>query len=271
MTLNLPEPTTLILSRDELLSALNALEATTISGIDSEPTGPRTEQEMLLAQEVATRSLRARGLARQNNGTISYDNRLLNIVATCAYPTSALTALHWESAENEPARFFGSVRDSVCVAHTRPEELMHRFDMYEGEGQHSLAAALLGFYQLDNPDTKEQASSGIEFTLPPERFSSVRQLSEQGRVQEAQELLINEQIDVSIAKLFAPIFAPPTRLTILQTITQNEENSVLKRDFMLAHTDDRLWFVGAVDGDAAEGLLLIKSVNTDELSSFISG
>lgn len=268
MTLNLPEPTTLILSRDELLSALNALEATTISGIDSEPTGPRTEQEMLLAQEVATRSLRARGLARYESGTVLYEDRLLDIVGTCAYPKSALTAFHWASAEDEPVRFFGFVRNDVYVAHTRPEALMHRFDMYSESQQ--MANALIRFYQIDDQSADVNSTQKVELLLESETFSTIRQLSEAGNTEEAQDLLLEHQVAESAASQIATLFTDNPTLTVFQTVAEIEADAVVKRDFMLAQTNSRLWFVGAVD-DTANGPLQVKDVTIDEILSLLTG
>lgn len=268
MTTNLPESTTLILSRDELLCVLSALEAETVPGIDSEPTGQRAEEESLLAQEVAIRSLRARGLARQVDGTTLFDNRLLDAVGTCVYPTSALTAFHWDSAESEPARFFGNVRGEICVVHTRPESLIHRFDMYTEQQQ--LAAALVQFYQLSAGSLEDDRSNKVAFTIDSEVFATIRQLGEQDNVQKAEQVLTDNQIDATSAGIFAHVFADAPKLTVLQTITETTENAMMKRDFMLAESGNHLWFVGAVGGNVENSALRIKSVTTDEVQALVT-
>ncbi|MEZ4713865.1 MAG: hypothetical protein R3A44_42165 [Caldilineaceae bacterium] len=269
-----PTPTTLILSRDELLCILGVLEAASIPGMDAEPGGPRTEQEQALVHEVTLRSLRARGIAAKNgDGALRFHDDLLKMVGACAYPHSALIALHWAQEADAPARFFGNVRNQNFVVHTRPEELLHRFVALPAKEK--LFGSLFEFCQLNQVDAGADVESGasaaaIEFTISAAEFAEVRLLSEQGATQAAASRLEAAQVDAAAARAFSSTFAENPRLTVLQTVKQADGDTVLKRDFMLAQTPTQIWFMGAVDGEAAEMVLRVKNVTLEELQHLLS-
>ncbi|MEZ4662933.1 MAG: hypothetical protein R2911_35750 [Caldilineaceae bacterium] len=268
-----PTSTTLILSRDELLSVLGVLEAASIPGMDVEPGGPRTEHEHALVREVTLRSLRARGIAAKNgDGAVRFHDDLLKMVGACAYPHSALIALHWAQDADAPTRFFGNVRNQNVVVHTRPEELLHRFVALPAKAQ--LFDALFEFCQLNHRDAGANAESdalagAVEFTISAAEFAEVRLLSEQGAIPAATARLEAAQVGAPTARTFATAFADSPRLTVLQTVKQAEEDTVIKRDFMLAQTPTQIWFIGAVDAEAAEMVLRVKSVVLGELQQLL--
>lgn len=266
-----PNPITLVLSRDELLAVLGVLEADSIPGLDVEPGAPRSEQEQALARETALRSLRARGIAAQNgDGKLHFHNDLLTAVGACAYPQSALFALHWAQAADAPMRFFGNRLDETYVVHTRPEALLHHFVTLPTKER--LFHALFAFCQLDTAAVATNSGkedTPAEFALPAAEFALVRQLSEQGEVEAAAARLESVRIDAAVANTFATAFTHSPRLTVLQTVKQSDVGKVIKRDFMLVQTPEQLWFVGAVDGEAVETELRIKRVSLDEVKHLL--
>lgn len=254
---------TLLLSREELLFALNLLEAQFIPGLDPDPLGELTPAQRSLALTVAGRALRARELAQiQSNGDWLLHNDLLATVGGCAYAQSVISVYHWAAMAETPARYFGHIRDSLMIAHMRPEDVLHRFTLLPSREQ--LLAQILAFCEYE----AGVDSPALELTLPAAVFGPVRELAAAGDLSKAVELMGAHAATPETAKLFAETLAGSPRISILQTLKQQGDGTVQKRDVTLLQNNNRAWLIIAAPDEG--GPLQVKSTAGDELQRLLA-
>ena len=179
-------PVAILLSREELLAVLDALEANTIPGLDEDPLGDMTPEGRQLAVTVARRALQARELGRvEDDGTFLLHRALLTAVGVCAYSQSAILAFHWPAGSDEATRFFGHIRDGDAVMHTRPADVSPPFRA--ARVTRSLIQKLLDFCEAQDRAAGETATNGqkplaaVEFKIKQQDFARARDLGGQAR------------------------------------------------------------------------------------------
>jgi hypothetical protein len=257
---NRMEPINLLLSREELLFALNLLEAQFIPGLDPDPLGELTAEQRPLALTVAGRALRARELAQvQENGEWLLHNDLLTAIGGCAYAQSLISVYHWSPTADTPARYFGHIRGNNIVAHTRPEDVLHRFTLLPSREQ--LASQVLAFCGYDNG----AASPTLELSLPAAALGQVRELAVAGERAKAEETLAEHSVAPDTAKAFVDILAASPKISILQTLKQQEEGAVQKQDLTLLQNDHQAWLIIAFPET-----MQVKTVTKSELEALLT-
>lgn len=252
------------LSREELLLTLNLLETDFIPGLDNDPLGDLNRDQYTLALTWAERALRARGLAQRfDDGELKVHSALLTAVGVCAYSQNALFVYHWPSGQETPLRYFGHLRDDQCVAHTRPEDVLHQFALLSSKA-HLIEQALQACRYVETP-----ASALAEFELDPELFGQVRAQAGSGQRQEAVEQLVATGAPTESAKTLAATLAASPRVSILQTLKQQANGTVLKQDFTLLQTQNQTWLIIAPPADSGKTTLLVKPAGQEELEALL--
>ena len=253
------------LSREELLLTLNLLETDFIPGLDSDPLGDLNRDQYTLALTWAERALRARGLAQRfDDGELKVHSALLTAVGVCAYSQNALFVYHWPSGQETPLRYFGHLRDDQCVAHTRPEDVLHQFALLSSKA-HLIEQALQACRYVETP-----ASALAEFEVSRGTLSRARELATDGQSKEAAEQLIATGVPTESAKAVAATLAAAPRVSIFQTIKQQPDGSVLKRDFTLLQNDKQTWLVIAPPTDDQNAPLSLKPAGKAEIEGLLT-
>lgn len=261
------KPVNVVLSRDELALVLSLLQVRTIPGMDPEPLGPRAPEQEDTAFVVATRGLRARGLAQarpagQPEGAwLTVHVGVLAAVSACAFSTAALFVYHWPSQRELPLRIFGHVRDGVFVIHTPQEDVLHRFTMLASHEQ--LVDQVLAVCQL----REQPAALAGELRLTGSDFARLRELAEQEDLAQARPLLaLNPAPQELINSLLAALSSQP-QVTIVQTLQAAEAGAVTRRDLTLVQDASALWLVEPVNGDAS--LLAARQVTRSHVQTLL--
>jgi hypothetical protein len=254
------EPINLLLSREELLFALNLLQAQFIPGLDPDPLGELTPEQRPLVLTVAGRALRARELAQvQENGEWLLHNDLLTTIGGCAYAHSLISVYHWPPTADTPARYFGHIRGNDIVAHTRPEDVLHRFTLLPSKEQ--LAGQVLAFCGYDNG----AAPPTLELSLPAAALGQVRELAAAGERAKAEAILADHEVAPDAAKAFVDILAASPKISILQTLKQQAEGAVQKQDLTLLQHDHQAWLISA-----SPETMRVKTVTKSELEALLT-
>lgn len=181
----------------------------------------------------------------------------------CAYSQNALFVYHWPSGQETPLRYFGHLRDDQCVAHTRPEDVLHQFALLSSKA-HLIEQALQACRYVETP-----ASALAEFELDPELFGQVRAQAGSGQRQEAVEQLVATGAPTESAKTLAATLAASPRVSILQTLKQQANGTVLKQDFTLLQTQNQTWLIIAPPADSGKTTLLVKPAGQEELEALL--
>lgn len=260
----LSEPVNILLSREELLLVLDLLQAESIPGLDADPLGDLNEDGRALSSIVAGRGLRARELAMVNeDGELAVHNSLLTAVGVCAYSTNTVFVYHWPGPQETPVRYFGHVRDDEVVAHTRPEDVLHLFTLLPTKKH-------LTDQVLEACGYEEQAErSAAEMTISDEAFVQVRELAGDGDVTAASAVLTSNGVAADAAEALAKTFASSPRVSILQALTQEGDDTVHKSDFTLVQSDEHTWFIAPAADESENPPLLIKSATKAEIETLL--
>lgn len=260
------EPITIVLSREEVLLALQLLQAEGLPGLDEDPSGVLPAEQMALALFVASRGLRARRLAQLDEGEqLQLHSTLLTAVGVCAYAQNTLFAYHWPDDGQPVMRYFAHLRDNHIVVHTRPEDVLHQFDLLPS--REDLLAQVLAFCQYA---TNGSASHNPmwEMTLSATEFVQVREWAEKGQTETAVAHLTALQITPEAAQSFVAALGMNRRVTVFQTLKQQTAAIVNKRDFTLVQEPTQAWLIlPATNGEPTK--LHIKTTDQTELVSLL--
>ncbi|MCB8977457.1 MAG: hypothetical protein H6657_08565 [Ardenticatenaceae bacterium] len=254
---NSTEPINILLSREELLLTLRALQVASIPGIDRDPLGDLTPDGLELAMTIAERSLRARELAQvREDGSLALHNLLLTAVGVCAYATKMVFVYHWRDDGDLPVRYFGHMRDGDFVAHTRPDDVLHLFTLLPTKDQMIEQIAQLcgwedrgrknGLYSLDVPD-----------------FAQIRQLAKAGEVNTAVAHLQEHQANPAAATALVETLTHAPHVSILQLLKQEDNPSVTRRDFTVVQDQEHCWLMTSPSGNTTDPLLVKTAVKAD--------
>lgn len=116
------------LSREELMYVLALFKTDFILGLDLDPMGELTKEQMKIGFIYSERALRARNLATVDiEGNLQINSTLFALIETCAYPEFSL-ALHKFSPSKGTQQAFWHKREGLLARHTKPSVPLHLFD-----------------------------------------------------------------------------------------------------------------------------------------------
>lgn len=257
------EPINILLSREELIFVLDLLQADSIPGLDADPLGDLTAQQRAMSMVWAGRALRARGLGQLNeDGELVLHRALLTAVGVCAYSSQAVFIFHWPEAGAEPSRYFGHIRGDDIASHTRPADILHQFNLLP-DREHLLTRIFDFCNYEDGTETVE-----LSMTVSNTNFVRARELSSEGQTEEAADLLIGSGAPMETAVAFVTTLADSPRVSIMQILKQEGEDTVQKSDFTLVQNGDYTWLVALAQED--EAALLVKTTLKDELETLLA-
>lgn len=233
----------ILLSREELMLVLSALDAPILPGVDADPVGAIDDSHAAAMLTAAQRGLRARGLARlDEEGAFQLHNDLLESIGACAFADNALLVYHWSGNGTPPDRLFGHIRDGMMVTHTRPDPVLHlisRMPSKEVFVKEVLAACL---------KADQSASTEHGFTLNNAQLRKARELAEGDGSDEAKAALVGAGVGAESADSFAQTLASQPTATIFQSVSAADGN-VSRRDFTLLQDDANVWLLGMGNAD----------------------
>jgi hypothetical protein len=260
------EPINILVSRDELLFVLRALEADYIPGLDPEPLGQLSNAQETVAMAVAGRALRARSLAQgPDGGELQIHTALLTMVGICAYSQNVVFVYHWPPNADVPQRFFGHLRGDDIVAHTRPEDVMHLLSLLPDKAY--LIDQILTVCQWN--DVPE--APAVEFNLPNPAFASVRELVDEGDLTQARQVLANSGVPASAAEALVQTLSHTPRVSIVQTVKQGADGAISRRDITLLQNGQHVWLAIAPESGATTEPLRVKTTTRAEVRGLLEG
>lgn len=262
---NTSEPINFLLSREELLFVLNLLQAGFIPGLDNDPLGELTAEQLAFANTVAGRALWARELAQLHpDGQWVVHNNLLLAVGGCAYAQRIISVYHWPADSAFPRRFFGHLRENDIVTHTRPADVLHRFSLLPSKEQ--LISQVLAACDLEDGST----SPPQELALSRGDFVKIRELAGAGDTTGAMDILVTNRTPPETAQAFVSTLADSARVSIMQILDQPINGTVQKRDFTVLQNSQQTWMISAPTSDTDDAPLSVKTTSRDEITALLS-
>lgn len=258
------QPINILLSRDELLFILDALKASFILGLDTDPMGDRDQEQQSLAMMVAGRALRARGLASiLENGQVAIHNALIAAVGVCAYPQQTVSVYHWPSQEEFTTRYFAHIRGTEVVAHTRPEDVLHLLSRLPSKDY--LVNQMLQVCEVADTPPAE----AIQVNLPTQEFGQVRLLSQQGNTEDALGVLTRNGVESASANSLVTTLSHAPHVSIVQTLKRQPTGTVEKRECTIIQNSVHAWLVQP--GEQGSTSLAINAVSKDTVQGLLAG
>jgi len=260
----LPAPA-VTLSREELLAVLHVLRASTIPGLDREPSGDLTPEQEAFALVVARRALLARDLAQvRADSEFLVQRRLLDAVGACAYAHDSILVYTWPPGARDPQNLFGHTRGGDVVAHTRPDAVLHRFTLLPSRAE--LVAQVLAFCKFDPAPTDEV----FDFTVQREDFAAAREAAVGGSNAAAALLVRGGAPEDAAGDLAADWVASP-RVSALQTLTRQADGTADSREFSLVQAGPRAWWVAPMPGEKANAPIQVKTASASDIRDLLTG
>lgn len=264
-TVSSPPSLSIVLSQEELLVVLDALQTRFIPGLDAEAVGALTGEQLEMVLPVAQRALQARNLAQVGeNGRLHLHRSLLTAVGVCAYSQSAAMVYHWTRGGEQPEQFFGHIRGLEVVAHTCTDGMLHQFSLLPSK--EALVDHLLVGCECTMTDAP---TPPLELTISQAGLTEARLLAEAGAVYEAGQLLLSSEALEGAAQAFAQTLAASPRVSILQTLKQQGNEMVYSRQFTLLHDESYLWFVMPTQ-DQPQAPLLARTATAEAVRAVMS-
>lgn len=249
-----------ILSREELALILTLIRADTIPGLEADPLGELTSEQRNLGLIFAERALRARELARLGaNGQLLVQNALLNMVGACAFAQTSVLVQHHFPDQHPPAQYFGHIREGILVAHTLPDQALHRLALVPDRT--ALIEQIISVCQASNlPRT-----AAVEMRVSRAALAQVREAAAQNQAAGA-AILVQQGAVVESARLFAQALAAPHHLSVIQIIQIHPQDQMHLWDLTLVHSDQTAWLAYPLPlSSDGNDLYLVRSIHTSEL------
>lgn len=253
-----------VLSREELLAVLVALHATTIPGLEREPSGQLTPEQEAFAIVVARRALMARNLAQiQNDGTFLIHRELLRAVGTCAYARSSVLVYHWPSGEQTSLAFFGHVRENDVVIHTRPGLVLHRFTLVTSLQE--LVEQVLSFCEVEDA----VADDIFDFFVPRQELADARQLASVADTSGAVSVLARSGVSEGDAAALIAAWAANPRVSAMQTIARQNDQMVKAQEFTLIQDGQRVWWIAPATNTDPKSPMHVRTTSVQAIRSLL--
>ncbi len=258
----LPQPA-VTLSREELLAVLNVLRAAGLPGLENEPSAELTPEQEEFAIVIARRALLARGLARiRADGEFLLQRGLLAAIGACAYPQLSMAAYTWAPGADTPQRLFGHVRAGDCVAHAPVDSVLHRFTVLPSQA--ALVEQVLMFCEF-NPAPPPAV---YDFAVPSEEYVRVRERAMAGDTTSAREVLAQVGAPEEGAAWLAAAWASAPRVSVLQTLARQENQTARVHEFTLVQSGQQGWWAAPT---SPEGPVRVRTISGGEIRDLLGG
>ena len=256
------QTTSFLLSREELTLLLDLLEATSITGLDSDPLGELNDDQRALAFIWAGRALRARELATVgDDGSLLVNEQLLTAVSTSVYWTTAINVYHWSAPGQTPMRFFSYAGNGQVATHTRPEDVLHRLSVLPSS--EALVEAITAVSQCQAiPE-----APFVEYELSRNLFVQARELAEAQDGEAAQKILLQDGIPLETAQAITAVLSGKPRMSIWQLVSRVENEDAITHEYTLLQQDQAAWLISL---SPEENKLHIQNVSTVALQELLN-
>lgn len=266
-------PVNIILAREEVLLILRLLDHTVLYGLDADPLGELTKEQVAYGLICAERSMRARGIARidEENGNLLIQNDLLNALGICAFATQ-LCVVHHFSAEGQPDRLIAHRLGEQVVIHTNPGIGLHRFLTLSGR---DVLLSELATACLDQP--RVDGANSLLLQTSRANLSAAREAAASGNLEQVQTYLGGGNTNVEAISHLGSLLSQPHSVSIVHILTPQQGDEVASQEFTVLHNQQQAWLMVEIPVDKPEEtagqtdvLCRLSTLSTDQLLALLA-
>lgn len=247
------------LSREELLYMLYLIKTDYILGLEPDPMGKMSTEQIELGLVFAERSLRARELAAiDNKGDLQVDSSLLAMIEACAY-SDFVVALHYFQPEGLRQKIFWHRRQGLIVKHTIPSAELHHFS-FTKEGD-LLINEILSYCNISQPKVVNLP----KFQVKSDLLGAVKE-SANVDMKKAIELLTEVNVPADSAYEICTILSGKYSIAALHLAHQSKNNELAKNELTVLSGETSTWMMK----DIGEGNALLFPVSEPEIAKTLA-
>ena len=233
----------IVLTRAELLTLLDAVNADNLVGVDSDALLPDDPKEHQALVDEGIASLRKRGLIEVEDDVNAINPELLAIAQVFARPELAIL-IRKENPELGVQRIMYFQRDMLIVEHTMPANGDFRFAIPPN------TLAMFNRIELFVPVEEGAPSAAYEEVLEPRAYVGVRWLVEQGRPDDAETILNQQGWPEGASHLFVQALTSHTYAAAVAFTRIEGGQLVRAREMEVVRTDELTWLALSAANDA---------------------
>jgi hypothetical protein len=245
----------IVLTRAELLTLLDAVNADDLVGVDADALLPSDPQEHKALVDEGIDLLKKRGLLEVDNDVNVINPELFAIAQVFARPELAVL-IHKEIPDLGLQRIMYYQRDLLIVEHTMPANGEFRFAIPPN------TLAMFNRIELFVPVQERAPGTAYQEVLEPKAYIGVRWLVEQGRPDDAETLLNEQGWSEGASHLFAQALAAHTYAAAVAFVRVEGDQLVQAREIEVVRTDELTWLALTAANDA--GQTVVKTTHRED-------
>ena len=244
------------LSREEVVYLLALLKTDFILGLDPDPMGEMTKEQMKIGLIYSERALRARNLAAIDaKGELQISSTLFALIETCAYAEFSV-AVHSFPAGAPSQQAFWHKRNDLIVRHTKPSTPLHLFDFVQEE---KLAQDIFSVCDISK-------FSDAKYSEAKTTHKILAKIKEGSPDAEAiASILTKDGVEAETAKELGALLANDHTVIAIHAVHQKENDELEKNKLTILSGETSTW-VSQDDDDN----VVIKSIIETDLHNIFS-
>lgn len=245
----------LVLTRAELLTLLDAVDADDLVGVDSDALLPDDPKEHADLVQEGIEKLKGRGLLEVVDDVNTLNPTLFAVIQDFAHP-DLVVLIRKQVPDLGEQRIMYYQRGTDIVEHTMPETEQFRFAVIPN------TLAMINRIELFVPVEEGAPASAYQETLEQKAYIGVRWLVDQGRPEEAETILNDEGFPEGPAHLLVQALASYEYAAALAFLRIEDGQVVGGREMEVIRTNELTWL--AVNAATDESQTVVKTTHREE-------
>lgn len=251
-----------VLSHEEFAFLFGLFGVRPVLGVEDSPLIGLPADQAESALRAASHGLLARGLVRTNaEGDVVVENKLLELLGTCAHPVRLVTVYHWAPTANLPAPLFIYRRDNSYTLQLRPDPAL--LELIAAPSPEMVIDAILRFCGGDDGIEAQP----VEMHITQGDFLALRSFVEQGDIAAAESLATAQGDAAAQVGLLLKTLQEFPHVSAFTAFHYDAGKTVQRDAFTLLQSQQEMWLLNTDDRSAR---LAIKSVSSSQARALLS-